>query len=460
MAPKIDGGAGVRKWSAVRPAPLAHGLLAYRVMQEELDLRFPAGRTPRLRAGAAAVLGAFAFAAVFGVTAGRGAAGSAGAPFPHRAVAAAAPAPRLPAAALDSVEAGVRAELERRAFPGAALAVGIGPRTERLVGMGHVGWRDSAAPVSPDSTLYDLASVTKPVATATAVLLLAQDGVIRLDDPVRRHLPEFEGRFKDEVTWRHLLTHTSGLPAGAAIRGDAPRERVRRILRTRIDERPGRHVEYTDLGYVVLWEAAERAAGEPLTRFLERRVWRPLGMAHTVFLPGQACTACAPTLRLSTGEPYRGRPNDLLARRLGGVTGNAGLFSSARDLGRFAAMLASGGELDGVRILAPETAREMLRQQPGAGRRTLGFVAICPDEPHSEETPCAKPLAVGHNGWTGTSLWIDPERRAWTVLLTNRSYDVRAPARMAELREQSFRYAAEAPQDVVSPDGGQVRAGD
>ena len=431
-------------------------------MQKGLDLPSSAGRSPALRAGAAATLGAFLFAAAFGILAYREEAGMLGpAAAVHTAVRPAAPAPRLSPAALDSAEAEVRRELERRAFPGAALAVGIGGRTERLAGMGRVGWRESAAPVSADSTLYDLASVTKPVATATAVLLLAQDGVIRLDDPVRRHLPQFEGQFKDRVTWRHLLTHTSGLPAGAAIRGDAPRERVRRILRTRIDELPGRQVEYTDLGYVVLWEAAQRAAGEPLTGFLERRVWRPLGMTRTEFLPGQDCTACAPTLRLSTGEPYRGRPNDLLARRLGGITGNAGLFSTAHDLARFAAMLANGGELDGVRILAPETAREMLRQQPGAGRRTLGFVAICPDEPHSEEKPCAKPLAVGHNGWTGTSLWIEPERRAWTVLLTNRSFDVRAKARMAELREESFRHAVVgAPADAVFPDPGTVRLAD
>ncbi len=410
-------------------------------MQKEFDRPSRVGRRPALRAGAAVTLALFAFAAVAGVLSRRGGEPGGGADVADRAPAPAVP--RLAPAVLDSVEAGVRAELERRAFPGAALAVGIGPRTERLVGMGHVGWREAAAPVSPDTTMYDLASVTKPVATATAVLLLAEDGAIRLDDPVRKHLPEFEGQFKDRVTWRHLLTHTSGLPGGANIRGDEPGERLRRLLRTRIDEPPGRHVVYTDLGYVVLWAAAERAAGEPLTRFLERRVWRPLGMTHTGFLPGQECTACAPTLRLSSGEPYRGRPNDLLARRLGGIAGNAGLFSTAHDLARFAAMLAGGGELDGVRVLQPETARELLRQQPGAGRRTLGFVALCPDEPPSETVPCAKPLAVGHNGWTGTSLWIDPERMTWTVILTNRSYDVRAPARMAELREGTLRRAAE-----------------
>lgn len=355
-----------------------------------------------------------------------------------------APEPRLPAAALDGAEAVVHAEWERRGFPGAALAVGIGPRVERQVGIGRIGWRDSAAAVSPDSTLYDLASVTKAVATTTAVLLLADDGRIDLDEPVQRWLPQFEGRFKDEVTWRHLLTHTSGLPGGANIRGDTPRERVRRLLRTRIDERPGRQVEYTDLGYLVLWEAATRAAGEPLPRFLERRVWQPLGMRHTRFAPGRDCTACAPTMRLSTGELYRGMPNDLLARRLGGTTGHAGLFSTAADLGRFAAMLANGGELDGVRILKPESVRAMLQQQPGAGHRTLGWVALCPDEEPSDEDRCERPLAVGHNGWAGTSVWIDPDSGVWAVLLTNRSYDVRTPARMQKVRTDLFQQFARA----------------
>jgi serine-type D-Ala-D-Ala carboxypeptidase len=345
--------------------------------------------------------------------------------------------PPLGGAALQQARAVVTGELERRAFPGAALAIGNGSRVELVEAYGRIGWRDAAAAVTPHETMYDLGSVTKAVATTIAVLLLVEDGVIALDDPVQTHLPAFEGEWKERITWRHLLSHTSGLPGGAVIRGDSPEERARRLLRTRTLG-PGHLMTYTDLGYLVLWEAAERVAGEPLDSFLERRVWRPLGMTATVFAPGQDCEACAPTLRLSTGTPFRGQPSDLLARRLGGVTGNAGLFSTARDMSRFAAMIAGGGALNGVRILRPETVRELFRQQQGAGRRTLGWTAFCPDEAPDPREPCRAPVAYGHTGWPGTSLWMAPGGGPWVVLLTNRSYDVRAEPRMDWLRAALF----------------------
>jgi serine-type D-Ala-D-Ala carboxypeptidase len=361
-----------------------------------------------------------------------------GADVPHDAV---GPAPAGPppveAAALASARGAVLAELERNAFPGAVLAIGTGPRVELVEAYGRIGWRDAAAAVAAHETLYDLGSVTKAVATTIAVLILAEDGRIDLDEPVQPHLPGFEGEWKDRITWRHLLTHTSGLPAGAAIRGDDPEERARRLLRTRTLG-PGHLMTYTDVGYLVLWEAAQRVAGEPLERFLERRVWRPLGMRSTRFSPGQECEQCAPTLRLSTGVPFRGMPSDLLARRLGGVTGNAGLFSTGRDMSLFAAMIAGGGELDGVRILRAESVRELLRQQEGAGRRTLGWTAFCPDEEPDPRIACENPVAYGHTGWPGTSLWMSADGGPWAVLLTNRSYDARAEPRMDSLRAAIF----------------------
>jgi serine-type D-Ala-D-Ala carboxypeptidase len=356
------------------------------------------------------------------------------------------------AAAGAMVEAGVG-----HAYPGATLAVGAGATTERIAAFGRIGWRDASPPVTADSTLYDLASLTKAMATTTAVLLLVQDGRISLDDPVRRHLPEFEGQWKDEVTWRHLLTHTSGLPAGAAIRGSTPEERLRRILRTKLGVPPGRQMVYSDVGYVALWAAAGRAAGEPLPEMLRRRVWQPLGMDATVFSPGRDCMDCAPTLRLKTGEPFRGLPSDLLARQLGGTAGNAGLFATIGDVARFTAMIAGGGAVDGVRILDEALVGEVLRQQPAAGRRTIGWTAFCPDEATPAATPCESPVAYGHTGWSGTSLWVEPQNGRWVVLLTNRSYErPNRPFPLDGLRRDVFYLVAG--RERAEPDGWLARA--
>jgi serine-type D-Ala-D-Ala carboxypeptidase len=327
------------------------------------------------------------------------------------------------------------------AYPGGAFALGRGARIDAVSSVGRIGWRDASPPVITDSTIYDLASLTKAMATTVAVLLLVQDGVIELDKPVRRVLPEFEGIYKDDVTWRHLLTHTSGLPPGATVRGAEPVERQRRLLRTRLLVPPGRTVSYSDVGFVALWAAAEKAAGEPLPALLERRVWQPLGMTSTSFAPGRDCEACAPTLRLRTGEPFRGLPSDGMARALGGAAGHAGLFATVRDVARFTAMIANGGELDGVRILDAALVAELLQQQPGAGRRTLGWTALCPDEDGDAQRPCAHPVAYGHSGWTGTSIWLDPDTGRWAVVLTNRSYErPNRPFPLAGLQRDLFLY--------------------
>lgn len=312
----------------------------------------------------------------------------------------------------------VQAQLARGAFPGAAVVVGRGPEIATARGLGRVAWNE--APVDPARTRYDLASLTKVVATTSAVMLLVEDGRMDLDAPVSRYLPAFRGTNKSRVTVRHLLTHTSGLPAGGSATS------LGRILATRLVSRPGARVRYSDLGMIVLWEAAERAAGEPLPALLERRVWTPLGMHATGFSPGAGCTACAPT---SGGARGRGIVHDPIARRLGGVAGNAGLFSTAQDLGRFAAMLASGGALDSVRVFQAETVRAFLA--PQAGGRALGWDT--------------QDGAVLHTGYTGTSLWIDPRRGAWAVLLTNATYQpkvARARSRVGRVRHEVHQWVA------------------
>jgi CubicO group peptidase (beta-lactamase class C family) len=338
----------------------------------------------------------------------------------------------LDGALLGTAERSVSGALRRGEFPGAALAVGRGDRLGLLSGLGHIARGAGADPVDAERTVYDLASLTKVVALTTAVMLLVEDGSMELDAPVRRYLPSFSGGAKDRVTVRQLLTHTSGLPAGAGLWG-TPAEALERTIALPLKHAPGQTVEYSDVGPVVLWAAAERTAGEPLWWMLERRVFGPLKMRSTTFLPGEPCSRCAPSERRRDGTVIRGMVHDPMARRLGGIAGNAGLFSTAHDLARFAAMMAGEGELDGVRVLQAETIRQFTRRQPGAGTRALGW-----DTPTGNGTGPAgvrmSPRAYGHTGFTGTSLWIDPERGTWVVLLANRTFEPAGPNRMQAIR--------------------------
>lgn len=327
------------------------------------------------------------------------------------------------------------------AFPGAALVVGVRGQEAHRSALGEVGWTKGAQPVDAARTLYDLASLTKAVGTTTAIMLLVDDGKMRLDDPVAKWVPEFAGGGGRKVTIRQLLSHTGGTRAGAVdMNQDASPDRVRRYLVTRpLAVRPGVDVLYSDVGFVVLWTAAERAAGEPLPRFLRRRVWEPLGMRSTRFWAPADCAACAPTLRLSTGEPYRGGSYDEVGRALHGQAGNAGLFSTAAELGRFAAMIANGGELDGVRIIREQTVRTFLQPQRGAGNFALGWVTYCREGKVPDHVPCKEVFAVGHTGATGTALWIDPRSGTWMVLLTNRVYEPRTDIDMTRVRRRVYR---------------------
>lgn len=369
---------------------------------------------------------------------------------PALAVTAAAPvelsaAPKRAAMApepLRRAEARVQAEVERGAFPGAALAVGRGERLARMDGIGSPDW--NGGPVDPERTVYDIASLTKVVATTTVAMLLVEDGRLELDAPVSRYLPEFTGGGKEAVTIRHLLAHTSGLPAGATPRGDTPQEALASLVRTPLAAAPGERMVYSDVGFAVLWAAAGNAAGESLVELLQRRVFFPLGMRSTGFNPGgEACERCSPTGRRADGTPVRGIVHDPIARKLGGIAGNAGLFSTAADLSRFAAMLANGGELEGTRVLREETVRLFAERQPGARERALGW-----ETPRENGTgPAGKslsPRAFGHTGFTGTSLWVDPERGTWAVLLANRTYEPRASNQIQKLRRAVHAYVTEA----------------
>ncbi|HEX2076956.1 MAG TPA: serine hydrolase domain-containing protein [Longimicrobium sp.] len=351
------------------------------------------------------------------------------------------PAVPVPAAFLARADSLVRAQVRREAFPGAVLAVGNRGLIQSVTAYGRTAWSDRSAPASGDSTLYDLASLTKVVATTAAVMALVEDRRLDLDAPVRRYLPEFSGGGKDRVTIRHLLTHTGGLRAGAFnIASEDPAAVRRYLLRVPLVMEPGKDVLYSDVGFVVLWAAAERAAGEPLQRYLRRRVWGPLGMNDTFMGVRRGCERCAPTLHLAErDEAYRGGSFDEVGRRLRGIAGNAGAFSTAADLARFAAMIANEGRLGDVRVFQRSTVRGFTRPQRGAGTRALGWEVYCREGIVPDHDPCKEILGFGHTGVTGVCLWIDPQSRTWMVLLANRTYLPSTTIDMQRFRRRVFR---------------------
>ena len=283
----------------------------------------------------------------------------------------------------------------------------------------------------PDESIYDLASLTKVVGTATAAMILYDEGRLELDARVSKYLPAFSGGPKDDVTVRHLLTHTSGLPAGRDLRrlASSPWEARNVVMASSLTCKPGACQVYSDIGADVLGFAVEAIAGQGLDAFLEERVFTPLGMNDTHFRPDAALRdRIAPTeVSSPRGYPVRGEVHDENAWALGGVAGHAGLFSTAADLSLFAQMMLNGGTYNGVRIVSDSAVGRFTART--SGTRALGW-DTSDGEGAAGIHMGAK--AYGHTGFTGTSLWIDPERELFVVLLTNRVHAPRArrPARV------------------------------
>jgi CubicO group peptidase (beta-lactamase class C family) len=352
---------------------------------------------------------------------------------------------------LDSI---VNDGLAAGAAPGAALAVG---RYGRLVHLGAYGAIDPAAGAAAvtDSTRYDLASLTKVVGTTTAAMILEDEGRLDLERPVRDYLPEFDAPDKAGITVGMLLTHSGGLVPGGPLWRDA-RDRagfMERIKARPLAYAPGDSAIYSDWGLILAAWVVERIAGQPIDAFLQDRVWGPLGMRETGFNPlagarlpdGSACTAAlgtAPDPRLALiaateldtvyrRQQVHGVVHDENACALAGVAGHAGLFSSARDLAVYAQMLLNGGEYSGVRVLQPTTIARWTARQGRRSTRALGWDT---PGPRSSAGRHFGPRSFGHTGFTGTSLWIDPERGLFVVLLTNRVNPTRANMRHEPLR--------------------------
>lgn len=348
-------------------------------------------------------------------------------------------APRTVGMAADrlaEVDRIVTAGLRVGAYPGAAVVIGRRGAVVHQKGYGRLAWPNSAPPMDPARTVFDLASLTKAVCTTTAAMILYDEGKLPLDLKVQTVLPEFTGRWKERVTVAHLLTHRSGLPPGRRIYETAtnPAQAREQVLTTRLNSIPGGVTDYSDLGPMVLGWTIERISGMPLDRFCKTRVFEPLGMTSTTYLPPSAWRdRIAPTeMYPRRGYPLRGEVHDESAFTLGGVSGNAGLFSTATDLAIFAQMMVNRGTYEDTRLVADSTVRRFTSLQ--AGNRTYGWMIASGEQGSGE---FLSEHTYGHAGYTGTSLWIDPDRELFVIILTNRVHDprtVRAGIIIADVR--------------------------
>lgn len=351
---------------------------------------------------------------------------------------------------LEQIDRVIARGINAGGFPGAAVIVGRRGAIAYDRAFGRLSWTGAgAAPVSTDESIYDLASLTKVVGTTTAIMVLYDLGKLRLDDKVQKYVPDFVGRWKDEVTIRMLLTHRGGLAPGRVLwkKARSPAQAREMVVTTRLGARPGALFMYSDLGADILGWVAEAASGQRLDRFLRDRVFGPLGMRNTMFRPADSLRhRIAPTeVYPPRGHALRGEVHDENAYALGGIAGHAGLFSTASDLAIFAQMMLNRGVYNGVRVVADSTVRLFTREVASA--RALGWEVGAGEHGAGEYLDGH---AFGHTGFTGTSLWIDPDRDLFVIVLTNRVHAARArrpSVVMADVRQDVADLAALSVQD-------------
>jgi CubicO group peptidase (beta-lactamase class C family) len=317
------------------------------------------------------------------------------------------------------------------AFPGAYAVVGTHAGILAADSVGHLDWGPS--PVPDEHSLWDLASLTKVTGMTTAMMQLYEQGKVDLDAPLQRYIPEWRGPHKELVTIRHLITHTSGLPAFEPYDRQThdPDSLAKLMFATPLDTLPGVRMVYSDIGAYMLGRLVERLSGETLDHYVLNHVFLPLRMNETMYRPP---AALKPRIAPTEIDPVRGGKvwgvvHDERAFYLGGVSAHAGLFSSAHDMARFARMYLNGGMLDGARILQPSTIQLFTTRQ--VEDRALGWQK--PDGRNSAGH-LASERAFGHTGFTGTSIWIDPARDVFVILLSNRVNPTRNNPRIGRVR--------------------------
>jgi serine-type D-Ala-D-Ala carboxypeptidase len=329
--------------------------------------------------------------------------------------------------------------INQRAFPGAAVAIAHQGELIAHKGLGHFTY-DATSPAVTAETIYDLASVTKVIATTTACMILYDRGLLKLDQPILELLPGFgdndaeQNDGRRQITLRMLLAHSSGLPAYVKLFQTAHNkdELLQQALRVALTAAPGSRAEYSDIGFILLSHALEKLSGEPLDEFCQREIFAKLNFASTCFNPPISLRPAIPPTeddRTFRHRVIQGEVNDENAFVMGGVAGHAGCFSSALDVSVFAHCMLQGGSP----LVKKETLEIFTRRQdsPSGTSRALGWDT--PSQP-SQSGKYFSSRSYGHLGYTGTSLWIDPDRQLSVTLLTNRTWPDRGSQSIKQIR--------------------------
>ena len=309
--------------------------------------------------------------------------------------------------------------IRRGLISGAVVAVGNHNGQLYSTALGRL-YPDVGSPLLSERTLFDTASLTKVLATAPAIMKLLEQGKLSLLDPLTRWFPEFEGTDREEITILNLLTHTSGLDDVEIANGDPLKSLIEKAVLQHNGFLPGNRFRYADINFILLGELVKRAAHTPLDRFCAEYIYAPIGMAETTFLPQSEFNVIAPTEGLNK-TLKAGVVQDMNARRFGGVAGHAGLFSNASDLNRFATMILNRGKHNGVQVFKERVILQMTSPyfyNNGKVIRGLGWDINSPFS--SPRGNYFSDMSFGHTGYSGSSIWIDPEQDLYVILLTVR----------------------------------------
>lgn len=325
---------------------------------------------------------------------------------------------------LSGIDQIVTEEIKKENFAGAVVLVG---QADKVLYCKAFGWevREPYREKMQRDTIFDLASLTKPIATATSIMLLMDNKEIQLNDYVHKYLPAFACNGKEQVQICHLLTHTSGLPAyinaeelKSQLESPSSEKIVERICSLKLLSRPGEEFHYSCLGYILLAKIVEIVSGQSLLYFSQENIFKPLKMKHTTFNAPKSWEKSIAATEIVNGRLLRGTVHDPLARLMGGISGNAGLFSNVYDLSIYCRTLLNNGSCDGVRILSPEAVTLMTTAQSHG--RAYGFDVY--SYYSSAKGSYAPKNAFCHTGYTGASIVCSPSNRTYIIILTNRPH--------------------------------------